>query len=272
MIFLSSAATQILQLIPAAMSWAICRKGSERVFAAEDVVRRTNAIRENSSRPRSRGQSACRKVPALTTIDPMSEPIRTFEPTPQLPLEMVPTSQSIAVDAVVLENSQVPNPYSPPPLWQGAYPLPYKSQYPIRPPLPREKVYSVPKRFGLAALLALITALACLFGALRLVDTPPVVYLFLGTQVMMICVAQMFYNAEPRRASMIAGAILMPMFSAGSAFFLQGNDQAFAFFWVIPGILFGAFAGYLIGTCVAGIFLLMDKLEPFLPGGKKAGA
>ena len=40
----------------------------------------------------------------------------------------------------------------------------------------------------------------------------------------------------------------------------------------IPGILFGAFAGYLIGTCVAGVFLLMDKLEPFLPGGKKERA
>lgn len=208
----------------------------------------------------------------MTTMEPMSESVRTFEPAPPQPLEAVAPPQSVAVDAVVLEDSQVPYAYSPPPQWQGAYPLPYRSQYPFRPPLPREKVYSVPKRFGLAALLALMTALACLFGALRLVDTPPVVYLFLGTQVMMICVAQMFYNAEPRRASMIAGAILMPIFSAGTAAFLEGNDQAFAFFWVIPGILFGAFAGYLIGTCVAGIFLLMDKLEPFLPGGKKAGA
>lgn len=205
-------------------------------------------------------------------MEAMPEPVQTFEPAPPQPSEAVPTSQSVAVDAVVMEDSQVPYAYSSLPSWQGMHPLPYKSQYPFRPPLPREKVYSVPKRFGLAALLALMTALACLFGALRLVDTPPVVYLFLGTQVMMICVAQMFYNAEPRRASMIAGAILMPIFSAGSAFFLQGEGQAFAFFWVIPGILFGAFAGYLIGTCVAGVFLLMDKLEPFLPGGKKAGA
>ncbi|MBC7853373.1 MAG: hypothetical protein IAF94_08060 [Pirellulaceae bacterium] len=202
----------------------------------------------------------------------MPEPVQTFAPAPPQPSDTVPPPQSAAMDAVVIEDSQVPYAYSSLPDWQGTHPLPYRSQYPFRPALPREKVYSVPKRFGLAALLALMTALACLFGALRLVDTPPVVYLFLGTQVMMICVAQMFYNAEPRRASMIAGAILMPIFSAGSAFFLQGDGQAFAFVWVLPGILFGAFAGYLIGTCVAGVFLLMDKLEPFLPGGKKAGA
>lgn len=153
--------------------------------------------------------------------------------------------------------------------WEANYPLPYQSQYPLRPALPKEKVYSVPKRFGLSALLALITALACLFGALRRLDTPPVIYLFLGTEVMAICVAQMFYNAEPRRASMIAGAILMPIFLAGTAFFVPGPDLGATLCMIIPGILFGAFAGYLIGTCVAGIFLLMDKLEPYLPGGKK---
>jgi hypothetical protein len=89
---------------------------------------------------------------------------------------------------------------------------------------------------------------------------------------MVICVAQMFYNAEPRRASMIAGAILLPVFVAGAAFVVPQGDFGFALCSAIPSILFGAFAGYLIGTCVAGVFLLMDKLEPFLPSGKKARA
>jgi hypothetical protein len=207
----------------------------------------------------------------LTTMDAMSEPVRTIEPGPQ-PSETVSASQSVAVDAVVLENSQVPYVYSSLPHWQGTHPLPYTSQSPFHPPLPRKKVYSVPKRFGLASLLAIITALACLFGALRLVDTPPVIYLFLGTQVMVICVAQMFYNAEPRRASMIAGAILMPTFLAAAAIFVPGPDIGGVLCMTVPGILFGAFAGYLIGTCVAGIFLLMDRLEPYLPGGKKTEA
>jgi hypothetical protein len=192
------------------------------------------------------------------------------------------------MDAVVLEDAELSQPTSNPfserniPLappasparapWEANYPLPYLSQYPFHPPLPKEKVYSVPKRFGLSALLALITALACLFGGLRRLDTPPVIYLFLGTEVMAICVAQMFYNAEPRRASMIAGAILMPIFLAGTAFFVPGPDLRGTLCMIVPGVVFGAFAGYLIGTCVAGIFLLMDKLEPYLPGGKKEGA
>jgi hypothetical protein len=197
----------------------------------------------------------------------------------------LPTSPFAAIDAVVLEEAEasshapylyrasgVPNSVMAKAPWESNFPLPYQSQYPFHPPLPKEKVYSVPKRFGLSSLLAMITALACLFGALKRVETPPAVYLFLGMQVMTICVAQMFYNAEPRRASMIAGAILMPIFLAGTAFFMPGNDFRGALCMIIPSILFGAFAGYLVGTCVAGIFLLMDKLEPFLPGAKKESA
>lgn len=208
----------------------------------------------------------------------MAEPFESSEPKPDSPTGGVIAPVPVAMDAVVMEDSQIPYAYSQVPNahsaapWQTSYPLPYKSQFPFGPLQPREKVYSVPKRFGLAALLALMTALACLFGALRLVDTPPVVYLFLGTQVMVICVAQMFYNAEPRRASMIAGAILMPIFSAGMAFFVPRGDFGFALCSILPAVVFGAFAGYLIGTCVAGVFLLMDKLEPFLPGGKKEKA
>ena len=190
------------------------------------------------------------------------------------------------MDAVVLEDAELSrsatypygasaNPFATGPSgtpWQANFPLPYQSQYPSSPPRAREKTYSVPKRFGLSALLALITALAFLFGGLRTLDTPPAIYLFLGTEVMAICVAQMFYNAEPRRASMIAGAILMPIFLAGAAFFVRGSDFGATLCMILPSIFFGAFAGYLIGTCVAGVFLLMDKLEPYLPGGKKQGA
>lgn len=191
------------------------------------------------------------------------------EPVPQ---QMVPTASfppQLPLDAIVLEEAQYPNTASAVAPWQSYPPLPYYSQYPYPAPALRPKTYSVPRRFGMAALLAIMTALACLFGGLRFLEAPPVVYLFLGTEVMVICVAQMLYNAEPRRASVVAGAILLPVFSLGSSFFLRGGGQVEAFCWVIPSVAFGAFAGYLVGACVAGIFLLMDKLEPFLPGGKK---
>src|SRR6185436_981513 len=98
---------------------------------------------------------ACPSIPMLTTMETMSEPAEFIEPAPpssSIPMspsvpepESVPANESVAMDAVVLEDSQVPYAYSAAP-WQAAYPLPYKSQYAFRPPQPREKVYSVPKR------------------------------------------------------------------------------------------------------------------------------
>lgn len=133
----------------------------------------------------------------------------------------------------------------------------------------KEKVYSVPKRFGLSAILAMMTAIAFLFGALRRLDAPPMVYLFLGTLVMVICLVQMFFGAVPRQASVIAGAVLLPLFSFGMAFTTNGADSAEAVCSIIGGIPIGAFVGYLVGACAAGVFLLMDKLEPYLPGGTR---
>jgi hypothetical protein len=209
--------------------------------------------------------------------DTMSSPAESSEQVSQglavpetIPHAIVPTaSMATPLDAIVLEESHYPYAASAFTPGQATYPpLSYYSQYPHAAPL-KFKTYSVPRRFGMAALLAIITALACLFGGLRLLDAPPVIYLFLGTEVMIVCVAQMLYNAEPRRASMVAGAILLPIFSVGASFFLRGGDQVEALCWAIPSVAFGAFAGYLVGACVAGIFLLMDKLEPFLPGGRR---
>ena len=166
---------------------------------------------------------------------PADSPESSATPLAPAPPNPLPTSPFAALEAEVLEDADLSQPATSligdsaipyaslaKARWESNYPLPYQSQYPFHPPLPKEKVYSVPKRFGLSALLALITALACLFGGLRRLDTPPVIYLFLGTAVMAICVDQMFYNAEQRRASMIAGAILMPIFLAGPAFFVPG--------------------------------------------------
>ncbi len=133
----------------------------------------------------------------------------------------------------------------------------------------KEKVYSVPKRFGLSAILAMMTAIAFLFGALRRLDAPPMVYLFLGTLVMVICLVQMFFGEVPRQASVIASAALLPLFSFGMAFTTNGADPAEAVCSIIGGIPIGAFVGYLVGACAAGVFLLMDKLEPYLPGGTR---
>src|SRR5438876_7933636 len=73
--------------------------------------------------------------------------------------------------------------------------------------------YKVPQRFGMSAILGIMTALAILFGGFRLMNAPPVVYLFFGIQSLVICLVQMFNGKMPRAASVIAGAIMAPFFA-----------------------------------------------------------
>ena len=72
--------------------------------------------------------------------------------------------------------------------------------------------YKVPQRFGMSAILGIMTALALLFGAFHILDADPVVYLFFGIQTLLICILQMFNGKMPRAASVIAGAFMRRSF------------------------------------------------------------
>lgn len=129
--------------------------------------------------------------------------------------------------------------------------------------------YKVPKRFGMSAILGITTALALLFGGLRLMDAPPVVYLFFGVQAILICIVQMFHGGTPRIASAIAGAIILPLFVMSASMFVRGDPPLVLVVCVTAFCVpFGAFLGYLTGTCAAGIFLVMEALEPYLQGSR----
>jgi len=165
-------------------------------------------------------------------------------------------------------------PYGPP----GESPFQVRPQDIYRPPaLPAifnfdiaeaHADYVVPQRFGLSAILGMTTALAMLFGCMRWLDTEPAWYLFYGTQSVVICIVQMFQGKSPRRASAIAGAIMGPLFLLGTAWFAWGEQvEASAVLCMsVMMVPCGAFLGYLNGTCAAGIFLVMDKLEQYFQG------
>lgn len=135
-------------------------------------------------------------------------------------------------------------------------------------PLPAQ--YVVPQRFGMSAIIGITTALAVLFGALRVLDADPVVYLFFGLQAVVICLVQMFNGRAPRLASSITGAILAPLFivqllDAADILLRSGPERAFLIgVFLVCAIPFGAFLGYLTGTCAAGVFLVLEKLENYL--------
>ncbi len=133
--------------------------------------------------------------------------------------------------------------------------------------------YRVPQRFGMSAILGIMTALALLFGGFRILEAEPVVYLFFGVQSLVICIAQMFNTKMPRAASVMAGAIMAPLFTvrlieaAGIPVPYSLAERIVLTICVAPiSVPIGAFLGYLTGTCAAGIFLVMDYLEPYLQG------
>ncbi|MEX2176075.1 MAG: hypothetical protein WD872_17065 [Pirellulaceae bacterium] len=145
-------------------------------------------------------------------------------------------------------------------------------RFEIQAPKPAE--YVVPQRFGLAAILGITTALAVLFGCLRGLNAEPGWYLFFGTQTLIICLVQMFHGKTPRQASAVAGAVIAPLFALGTAWansnsFHTGGAVACMMIACVP---LGAFLGYLNGTCAAGIFLIMDKLDPYLQGQRPIAA
>jgi hypothetical protein len=136
----------------------------------------------------------------------------------------------------------------------------------FKPPTPAR--YMVPRRFGMSAILGIVTALAILFGGFRLLNAPPAVYLFFGLQTLVICFAQMLHGKAPRLASSLAGAVLAPLFlmpiiaSEMHHWERRGLPAAMiSIFLLVFGVPIGAFLGYLTGTCAAGIFLVMDYLE-----------
>jgi hypothetical protein len=136
----------------------------------------------------------------------------------------------------------------------------------FQPPTPAQ--YMVPRRFGMSAILGIMTALALLFGGFRLLNAPPGVYLFFGLQTLVICFAQMLNGKSPRLASSVAGAVLAPLFVpallAGDMRLSGKEKLIFMIFLMAFSVPVGAFLGYLTGTCAAGIFLVMDYLEPYL--------
>jgi hypothetical protein len=123
--------------------------------------------------------------------------------------------------------------------------------------------FVVPKTFGMSAILGIMTALAMLFAILRWAGAEPVFYFFFSVEALAICLAQMLYGQTPRLASIIAGAVILPTFTLLAAFFVPDNSGALICL-AIGFIPVGAVLGYLTGTCAAGIFLVMDYVEPYM--------
>ena len=146
--------------------------------------------------------------------------------------------------------------------------------------------YTVPKRFGMGAITAMLTSFAIVFGSLKYAGAPPGAYLFVASEFAFVCLTQIFFGSTPRGGSILAGALLLPFWVVLAMTIRSdsfGNLREFVYLYrgLSPGgtvlfytfvFVFGGLLGYCIGAMAAGFFLVMDMFDQFRPHGKKSHA
>jgi hypothetical protein len=118
----------------------------------------------------------------------------------------------------------------------------------------------------MAEMLAMMTVFGLLFGGLRIFKAPATVYLYLGTQAVVICLVQMRFGSVPRGASMVVGSVFLPLWIWTLAAWDSSYVPArFEGSWGdVPLVVFlGSALGYCTGAMAAGVFLVLDLLDGF---------
>jgi protein-S-isoprenylcysteine O-methyltransferase Ste14 len=140
-------------------------------------------------------------------------------------------------------------------------------------PMLKEARYQVPKRFGMTAIMALLTALSLVFGGLNLlqyfIGVPREFYFFAAAQILAVCVAQMVFGSAPRMVSAFVGAALLPTFLAIHLAISDAKLHRYAFSMIlILSTFLGGLIGYCIGAVAAGFFLFADWFENWFSKSK----
>jgi MFS superfamily sulfate permease-like transporter len=122
-------------------------------------------------------------------------------------------------------------------------------------------------------MLVIVTMFALLFSLLHATGAPTAVYPFVGFFCGAVILGQMilFRGRQPRAASCIVGAGMMPLLVI-TTIAVAGGSRLLDDFRTNPGEVFGALlctvvscaalglvVGYVIGTFIAGVFLIVDR-------------
>lgn len=131
-----------------------------------------------------------------------------------------------------------------------------------------EAEYQVPTRFGIGAILGMLTVFALLFGGFRWFSAPASYYYFVATLGLLVCFAQIVWGGVPRSASLWAGTVFLPLWSIGYLLLTGELMTGESFAAVLIGIpcfaIAGAAVGYAVGTLAAGCFMAADVIESAL--------
>jgi len=128
----------------------------------------------------------------------------------------------------------------------------------------------VPRRFGLAVLLLMVTLYSVLFASMQSLGATPVTFAVIAILVTGVGLGQtlLFGGKYPRAASIWIGACLFPLeilavdvgtwlIAPHASISVDAVSRSIA--KVVLSIPAGAFFGYLSGGLTAGVFLLLDR-------------
>jgi hypothetical protein len=143
---------------------------------------------------------------------------------------------------------------------RDAIPIVEMPPYPEETPGPQA---GMPRRFGIGTIMVITTFFALVFGLLKVLQVPPLVFVLVSGFILTVaaCQALLFGGKNPRKASFIAGMAMYALAAAFTAF--AGTGVRFP----IEELLCGAFGavvvggplGYAAGCLIAAIFLVRKE-------------
>jgi len=135
---------------------------------------------------------------------------------------------------------------------------------------PKDFQYQVPRRFGLRTVLVVMAVFAALLSVVQWTDAKPIDLIVCAGFVALVAGSQVVLDRSPRLASILAGACFLTILKF-SAFVVDDglatmiNDGPFIRLFAERRLIFvpvfGALLGYLAGTLLAGLYLVIDTLQ-----------
>jgi hypothetical protein len=138
---------------------------------------------------------------------------------------------------------------------------------------PSRRLYSVPRRYDLATLMAVTFAYSLLFGAMRWWQASPAAIGLVSLFVTLVGLGQalLFRGRSPRAASAVAGVLAFLVCGIAAVLMSPYPRTNHVIYWTdtVIGLATGSLCpgtilGYLAGTLVAGVFLVADLFRKLL--------